>query len=208
MLWNKQLYAPRVSDLLQLLDAKVLRGAGDVGAWLRGQARNPTKFRQSIAQSLANTAALSAQVSEVTYTQVERLDTPVRIDVEFNGKGRVRQEGTEQRWQVPLQATTSSILNVKERKYPFLQGKPRTMRWQVSMKLPKRSKLVRLPQAVVLNHRCIQYRRTVSKVKRTVKLEQEVQIKCERVPLADVPAVQTIFSDISRVEEGELVLRY
>lgn len=183
-------------------------GVGDVGAWLRAQARNPAKFKQSIAQSLVNTTAVSAKVSSVDFSQVLKLDKPVVIGIEYVGTGKFRLEGKEQRWEVPIQATTSAITSVKERKYPFLQGKPRTMRWNVDMQLPKRAKVIRLPESADLKHGCLRYRRDVKQRDGSVRIDQVIQIKCERVQLDDVAAVQRMFSDISRVERGELVLRY
>ena len=142
------------------------------------------------------------------YTEVKRLDQPVAIDIAFTGKGRARTEGNEQRWEVPIQPTSSSITMVKDRKYPFLQGKPRETNWSLTMSLPENATVSFLPKPARLNHPCLDYSRVVTKEGRQIQVEQQIKIKCERVPLAQVPAVQELFTQISRSERSEIVLKY
>jgi tetratricopeptide (TPR) repeat protein len=185
-----------------------LSGRGQVPAYLRKEARNETLFSQRIGQALVNTIAPGGQVESVKMNEVKALDKPVDVTIDFKGKGTVRREGREQRWKVPIGDMSANVLSVKDRKYPFLMGPMGTFNWRVKMALPKNARVHRIPKAFTFTHECLTYTRTFKQTKRTVVIEQTKVQRCDRVPVAQVKALQKGVSDIKTAEQGEVVLRY
>ena len=185
-----------------------LSGRGQVPAYLRKEARNVAQFSQTIGQALVNTIAPGGHVETVEMNAVADLDKPVDVTIDFKGKGKVRREGGEQRWKVPIGGTSADILSVKSRKYPFVMGQMGKFTWRVKMTLPKGARVHRLPSPFTFEHECLTYERRFTQTKRHVLVEQEKIARCDRVAVSKVKALQQGISEIKRSEEAEVVLRY
>jgi tetratricopeptide (TPR) repeat protein len=185
-----------------------LSGRGQVPAYLRREARNAAQFKRTIVQALVNSIAPGGQVETVTMNEVDALDKPVDLTIDFKGKGKVRREGREQRWKVPIGGTSADILSVKNRKYPYLMGPMSQFTWRVRLNLPKGARVLRLPSPFSFEHECLTYERRFTQTKQTVVVQQTKVSRCDRVSVDRVKSLQKGISAIKRSEEAEIVLRY
>ncbi len=185
-----------------------LSGRGQVPAYLRKEARNVAQFRRTIGQALVNTVAPGGQVETVRMNEVNALDKPIDLTIDFKGKGRVRREGREQRWKVPISGTPADVLSVQDRKYPFLMGPMGKFSWRINMKLPKGARVQRVPRPFRFEHACLTYERRFTQLKGTVRVDQTRVLRCDRAKLGQIKSLQRGISEIKRSEEAEVVLRY
>ena len=182
----------------------VLTSHGRLGSLFRRAARNATQFAQLMQQQVARTFS-GARLTGQQIMQLDSVFEPAKVQLNMEVPGLARREGKELRLKAPIEWSPQDWFGLADRQWPVLLGAPRTLHWRVTMNFPEGTRTRRLPEDLDMGTPCLHVTRTVRGKGLSVVVDQQVQMLCERVAVADYPAHRTFVEDLMRHLDEALV---
>ena len=182
-----------------------LTSHGRLGSLLRRGARNPQRFGQLMQQQVGRTFP-GARLTGHTPVQIDDVYRPAKVRLALQAPTLGRREGTELRLEIPIAWSPQEYFSLPDREHPVLLGTPRVLRWKVSFDLPAGAKIRRVPDAVKVESRCLSLTRSVTAEEGKLTAVQEVQITCERIPVAEYAAHRAQSEKMLRGMAEEVVI--
>ncbi len=182
-----------------------LVGHGRMGDTLRRTARNPEQLAQLVERQMTGTWP-GARVVDLEPVQVTDVHRPAGVKVGIRTPHLGRREGRELRIKLSVGWSPQQLFSLAERRHDLVLGSPRVWRWRQAMELPAGAKLKRLPPPEAVESACLVLRRETSAEKGEVVVEHEVEVRCERIPVADYAAHRADAEKMLRMLDEELVL--
>ncbi|MBU0554167.1 hypothetical protein KKF91_18230 [Myxococcota bacterium] len=158
---------------------------GRAGAALRKAARNPAQLRQILEQQAGRTFP-GLEMGDVAPLAVSDVYRPAEVKLDLHA-ALARREGDALRFKLPFGWRPDSLFTLERRLYPVLMGTPRVMRWRLEVPLEGRL-MQRSPAPIDLEADCIGLHRAVSVEGDRLIATQEVEMRCERIEVADYAA--------------------
>lgn len=183
-----------------------LIGHGRVGSVLRKSARNPETLAQLLSRQVVARAFPGGRLLGATPLQVESIREPARVRLELAATSVGRREGRELRMPLPIGWSPEAYFTVAERRHPVLLGAPRTLEWSVDLELPPGARIKRLPASGEVVGDCLTLVRSVGAEGGSIKAEQRVQFRCERVAAAEYERFRAIAEQMVKLLKQELVV--
>jgi hypothetical protein len=183
-----------------------IEAVGHEASVYRRLARNRQHFRQAL-QVFVNHNYPGARVSGQTAKQVDSLTEPAVVAAELESPAHGRLEGDLLKVNIPPVWSPDAVFRLAERKYPLVLGSPVGFRWRSQIEVPAGGRITRLPSNGRIDAECFAFAREVRSENRTVIIEQRLETRCERIPVADYAHHRELIEKLIRLYKEELTIR-
>jgi tetratricopeptide (TPR) repeat protein len=184
------------------LDSKMV---GDWASAWRRLARNPESFSRALQQRAASFFR-GAEVQAGARAPVpDDVRSPAALAFSVKGPSLARAEGTQVRLQLPADVDPAAPFRMTERRHPLVLRTPSAYAWSGTVRLPG-GRLARAPASKSVDSRCVRYTREVEPLADGVRFRHDLELRCERVAVADYPEALKSALEVKRLMEEELVL--
>ncbi|MFL5322297.1 MAG: transglutaminase domain-containing protein [Myxococcaceae bacterium] len=177
---------------------------GEYGSAYRRLARNPDLFKrwmQNFASAIYNGSELKSADDAPNPDDVR---APAQVGISLAARNVAKKEGNELRLPLPHDVSPVQNFKLSSRKHPLVLSVPRRFEWAGTVKLAG-ALPSRLPEATKFESECLDYRRTLSVEKDTVKFEHALDFKCERIAPEKYGEAMKAAIDVQRLLDEDVV---
>ncbi|MBX5481925.1 MAG: hypothetical protein IRZ16_08825 [Myxococcaceae bacterium] len=181
-----------------------LTARGRAGSSIRRVARNPETFKQFM-QVVTGSFFQDASSVDPTPVEVKDLEKPAVVRTRFETPNAARKEGDQLR--LRLQSwSPREVFSLATRRYPLVLGTPNLQRWRYEIALPEGMQAARTPSSGEVNTDCIRMVRTVTPSATGLTVDQQLELRCERISAEAYPAYRAQMEQMNRFLDEELVV--
>lgn len=181
-----------------------LHAKGKAGSSFRRVSRNPEQFKQFM-QVVAGSYFTGASSEGAAPIEVKDLTKPAVLKTTFLAPNAARREGEALRLRLPTWSARDTF-NLATRRHALVLGTPSQQQWRYRITLPEGMQAARMPTSGEVNTDCIKLRRTVTPTADGLSVEQDLEIRCERISATEYPAYRTQMEQMNRFLDEELVV--
>lgn len=178
---------------------------GQNGSHLRRTARNAQTLAQAMQSTLARTIPGAVAVGEAE-PPGEDLRHPAELSIDLQVPQMGHWEDESLRMRLFHAFYVDRVFQLESRRYPLVMGTPQAFEFDLTLELPRKMRVKRLPPDVDIDGGCLRLTRRVRKTGRSVRAEHRLVVACERIPVEQYAAERAAVSRMSRALADELVL--
>jgi len=181
-----------------------IRARGDIAGVLRRRMRNAeeaTNLYEGLATQLFDG-------SRVTTSQAENEDdivAPLKIELSLDVSDSIRPEGQSHRIQVPQITPLRGMSRLESRHTPIYMGAPFERHMDITYRLPRGGRVVRMPDTVEVEHECFTATQRASRRGRSVRVRTTYVQRCPEISVEQYPEYRQMAQRAAAALESEIV---
>lgn len=179
---------------------------GPVGSTLRRVMRNPEQA-DILQQQVATRLFSGATVRERAVRNVDDIWHPVELDLGLDVSAAIQPEGDARRIDVPQLLGLSATSRLATRRTPMRFGAPDSLSMRLTIRLPRRARLVRGPTEVDATHPCFRVTQRTEVSGRQVTVSLDYARECTELGVDAYPEFRELAQRVANQLDAQIVFR-